>query len=106
MEQFWKLRKGVVEATERVKERYHEEMDKYERLEQVDFKEQQVLRRNRDIDELAEEGAEVVRELELTKTALERQTKALEDSEEHLLLCKTQIEKLKNEIKQKEGELI
>jgi chromosome segregation ATPase len=111
MEQFWKLRKGIVEVTERVKERYHEEMARYERqtekrleqgfkeqlerlAEQVDFKEQQVLRRNRDIDELAEEKAEVVRLLKLTKTALK-------DSEDHLLRCKTQIDKLK-----KEGELI
>jgi flagellar motility protein MotE (MotC chaperone) len=102
MEQVWKIRKGVVESTERVKERYHDEMSRYEmetekkleqkfkeklkRLaEQVDFKEQQVLRKDRDIDELGQKKAEVAKQLELTKTLLERQTKALKDSKDHLM---------------------
>jgi chromosome segregation ATPase len=115
MEQFRKLRKGVVEATERIKERYHEEMGRYEKqtqkrleqrfreqlerlAEQVDHKQRQILRRDKDIDELERERIKTVKQLELTEVALK-------DKEDHLLQCKIQIDKLKKEIKQKKGEL-
>jgi hypothetical protein len=57
------------QTEKRLEQRFREQLERL--AEQVDFKEQQVLRRDKDIDELAEERAEVVKQLELTKTALE-----------------------------------